>query len=975
MEGKSCLIQFKYKCNINNEEEIRLIGGNEEIGNWNIINAKKLKFDSKENIWVSDNISFPQNNSIEYKYTIFKNNKLIKWEELPNNNNRKINIENRTKLIIFDKENDPNGIIEKSDNYNNKIESEKKENIVNNENKKKEEDDKFKDLNYESFIEDDDNDAKRHSFYGKEYSESEDQVIMVSLYLPYNGVKIDDKFEIQITNDPLYHTLHKLIANSKNVKWFGTIKNQNLLSEEEKTEISTKLKEKNMYLMNYDVELFKKIQKLFTDIFEPIFHYQSFSPNILDEISNFEEYWEAYLKLSELISDQIINYINEHTLIYLHDYPMFLVPSILYSKCAKNCSEEIFQNLSIGLFIHATFPSYENFKKLPYREEILKSIMNCSVIGFHSNDYSRNFLVTSKRLLSINYESTLNGDIAVNYFGRSAMIRVHKVTPEIDYIKEDSSTEEFKKFYDRIKNKYPNKSIFVSVDDMKMLSCVKTKMEGYKKFLEDLGDNISKCVYLLFIRISTDELDKDGKIFQVDESQKEMLEKIDEICKEIKEEYGENVIDVIKEKLSYEERLAVFASSNCLVRTSKQESYSLGVYEYLILKKLFNQENSFSYMLSELSGMTSSLASSVKINPYDYDSVYKGFIQAYQDIYGEKDQKDKLTIDKDFSHVMKSSCKKWLNSFLKDIKNTKLSDENTFYMGVGEGLDFKLMKMNSNFEQLNKDLVMSLYKKSNRRLIFLDYEGTLPSSAPYSKNEEKIAKGYRPNDEILKILEKLCSDDKNIVYIITGRGTNLLTNWFGSVKNLNLAAEHGFIFKNNEKKKWKYIIDEYNNDWINSCADILEPYTERCEGSFLEIKESSIVWQYSDCDQELGKAFANIISNELEKFTKKLNLKVVNGKGYLEIIALGIHKGYFVSYIVKKNFKKNHFPDFILCAGDDTTDEKMFHYLKRKEDNIQNLNKNANLISIIVGKKPSQAKYYVNGPNDIKDLLEDFVKE
>ena len=166
MEGKSCLIQFKYKCNINNEEEIRLIGGNEEIGNWNIINAKKLKFDSKENIWVSDNISFPQNNSIEYKYTIFKNNKLIKWEELPNNNNRKINIENRTKLIIFDKENDPNGIIEKSDNYNNKIESEKKENIVNNENKKKEEDDKFKDLNYESFIEDDDNDAKRHSFYG-----------------------------------------------------------------------------------------------------------------------------------------------------------------------------------------------------------------------------------------------------------------------------------------------------------------------------------------------------------------------------------------------------------------------------------------------------------------------------------------------------------------------------------------------------------------------------------------------------------------------------------------------------------------------------------------------------------------------------------------------------------------------------------------------------------------------------------------
>ena len=127
----------------------------------------------------------------------------------------------------------------------------------------KEDNDKYKELNYESSNEDDDSEAKRHSFHGVEINENEDQVIMVSLYLPFNGVKINDKFEIQITNDPLYHTLDKLIENSKNVKWFGTIKNQNLLSDEEKNEISEQLKAKNMYLMNYDVELFKKIQILY----------------------------------------------------------------------------------------------------------------------------------------------------------------------------------------------------------------------------------------------------------------------------------------------------------------------------------------------------------------------------------------------------------------------------------------------------------------------------------------------------------------------------------------------------------------------------------------------------------------------------------------------------------------------------------------------------------------------------------------
>ncbi len=974
MEGKSCLVLFNYKCNINSGEEIRIIGGHESIGNWNVDRSQKLIYDSSENIWkTEENILLPQNTTIEYKYIVFRDNNLIRWEELPYNQNRKVNPENNLKILIHDKEKDPKGILEKIGNIlpSNNINKEKEE-IP--EIKKKEEDDKYKDLNYESFIEDEDSEAKRHSFHGIELNDNEDQVIMVSLYLPFNGVKINDKFEIQITNDPLYHTLDKLIAKSKNVKWFGTIKNQNLLSEEEKNEISEQLKAKNMYLINYDIELFKKIQKLFIDILEPIFHYQSFSPDILDELSKFDEYWDAYLKLSQQVTDAIINYLNEKTIIFLNDYPMFLVPSFLYSECAKKCSQEIFQNLSIGLFIHTPFPSYENFKKIPCRKEIIESLMNCSVIGFHNYDHSRNFLKTAKRLLSINYESTLSGDIAVNYFGRTAMIRVLKVTPEIDYIKEDSSSEEFKKFYDNIKQKYPNKSIFVSLDDMKMLTSIKTKMEGYKKFLDDLGDNISKCVYLLYIRISTDELDKEGKIFQVDETQKDLLEKIDQLCKEIKEEYGNDVIEVIKEKLSYEERLAVFASSNCLVRTSKQESYSLGIYEFLILKKLFNQENNFSYMLSELSGMTSSLTSSVKINPYDYDSVYKGFIQAYQDIYGEKDEKDKIIVDKDFQHVMKSSCKEWLNSFLKDIKNTKLSDINTFYMGVGEGLNFKLMKINSNFEPLDSKTIVPLYKKSNHRLIFLDYEGTLPSSAP-KDSEEKVAKGYRPKDQILQTLQKLCSDEKNIIYIITGRGTHLLSNWFGSVEKLGLASEHGFMYRintNNPKEKWKRVIEDYDNEWINSCADILEPYTERCEGSYLEIKESSIVWQFSDCDQELGKAFASFITNELERFAKKLNLKVINGKGYLEIIALGINKGYFVSYIVKKCLNEGIVPDFIFCAGDDTTDEKMFHYLKSKEINIKKYSNNANLISVIVGKKPSEAMYYVNGPKDIQELLDEF---
>lgn len=47
----------------------------------------------------------------------------------------------------------------------------------------------------------------------------------------------------------------------------------------------------------------------------------------------------------------------------------------------------------------------------------------------------------------------------------------------------------------------------------------------------------------------------------------------------------------------------------------------------------------------------------------------------------------------------------------------------------------------------------------------------------------------------------------------------------------------------------------------------------------------------------------------------------------------------------------------------------MFSYLNKKKDEILKFNHNANLISITVGKKPSEAEYYVNSPKDVRDLI------
>ena len=276
------------------------------------------------------------------------------------------------------------------------------------------------------------------------------------------------------------------------------------------------------------------------------------------------------------------------------------------------------------------------------------------------------------------------------------------------------------------------------------------------------------------------------------------------------------------------------------------------------------------------------------------------------------------------------------------------------------------MKIDKKFLKIENKYISLNYEKSHNRLIFFDYEGTLPSS------------NNRPTDEIINLLNELTNDKRNKIFIIAEKGKNQVWEWFKEVKNLGLGIEHGFkyIINNPDKKNnnWIKLIRNYNNTWIQNCVSIMTPYTERYEGSFLDIKESSIVWYYTDFDQELGKNLASILTSELYNIINDYNLKIVNGKGYIEVIPYGINKGYFISHILKRQIKKGRIPDFIMCVGDDFSDEKMFNYLSKKENEIKKYCKGVCIYSITVGKKPSKAKYYVNSIKNIKEIINIFVK-
>ena len=123
----------------------------------------------------------------------------------------------------------------------------------------------------------------------------------------------------------------------------------------------------------------------------PLFHY--FNQYVVHDNS----FWEAYKRVNAHFSDIVAKITKEGDIIWIHDYHLMLLPQLLRERLPDS---------TIGYFHHIPFPSFEIFRLLPWRKEILKGLSGADLIGFHTNDYAHHFLASVHRLLG--YEYTLS---------------------------------------------------------------------------------------------------------------------------------------------------------------------------------------------------------------------------------------------------------------------------------------------------------------------------------------------------------------------------------------------------------------------------------------------------------------------------------------------------------------------------------------------------------------------------------------
>lgn len=718
--------------------------------------------------------------------------------------------------------------------------------------------------------------------------------IIVSNRLPVSVAKENGKLVFSPSSGGLATAMSSLDGGQNRlwIGWPGIVSED--LTSAEKAVITKKLRGYGcapVFLTS------KQVQKFYhgyaNDTIWPLFHY-------FQSVANYEnDYWTVYKEVNAVFKKAVMRYAQPDASIWIHDYHLMLLPQLIRTALP---------DATIGFFLHIPFPSYEIFRLLPNRTEILEGLLGANLVGFHTYDYARHFLSSVLRILGV---ENSHGSVIMN----DRVVKADAFPIGIDYprfvraLDEQTTLEEIK----RVEDHYKDKKIILSVDRLDYSKGIMKRLAAFEKFLEQNKSYHKKVVLVIVAVPSRVEV----------EAYKGLREEIEQAIGRVNGAFGTvdwTPISYQFKNLPFEEVVALFAKAHVALVTPLRDGMNVVAKEYVASK----QKEPGVLILSEMAGAIDELPEALRINPNDIDSIVSALKKALK--MPKKDQIARLRSMQ--SRLSRYTVQRWASDFIEQLDRSKRHQAQQSSKLLDAECEAKIIRQ---------------YRKAKNRLLLLDYDGTLRTFA--SSHNPRSA---TPPKSLLKLITDLAKQPNTQVCIISGRTRDALSLWFKGVP-IALAAEHGAWMKyNGEWSQQQVSMHEYKK----TILPVLEHYTERTPGAQIEEKDFALVWHYRNVPVELAHARVASLRYELNTLLANTDLNVHRGAKIIEVKPRNVNKG-----AVAEDLMAIYNSDFILSIGDDYTDEDMFRAIP--ED----------AYSIKVGLGDTNARYQVASVDSALRLL------
>ncbi|KAJ0105658.1 hypothetical protein Patl1_18002 [Pistacia atlantica] len=565
--------------------------------------------------------------------------------------------------------------------------------------------------------------------------------------------------------------------------------------------------------------------------------------------------WRAYISANKKFADNVVELLNaEDDYVWVHDYHLMLVPIFLRRR----------------------------FNRI--------------------------------KMLGLHYESQ-QGHIGLEYLGRTIYIKILHVGIHIGRLESALNHPSSSVKVKEIQEQFKGKKIILGVDDMDIFKGISLKLEAMEQLLQMHPEFWGKLVLIQIVNPARTT----GK--DVEEAKREMYM----MTERINEKYGflgYKPVILIDRPVPLHEKTAYYALAECCFVNAVRDGMNLMPYKYTVcrqgapkldeaLEMASGCPRTSTLVVSEFIGCSPSLSGAIRINPWDVDAVADALHLAISMPEAEK----QLRHEKHYQYIKSHDVAYWAQSFMQDLEQACKDHYSKRCWGMGFGLDCRILFLSPYFRKLSREHIRSVYKRTSRRAIFLDYDGTVV-------HRSSIANP--PSAKFIYHLNCICNDSKNTVFIVSGRGQDSLCKMFSECQNLGIAAEHGYFMRWTRDSKWQISHRAADFAWKNIAEPVMQLYTETTDGSYIETKKTALVWHHQDAASDFGSCQAKELLDHLESVLANEPVVVMRGHDIVEVKPQGVTKGFAAEKVLSSMISNGKVPDFVLCIGDDRSDEDMF---------------------------------------------------
>jgi glucosylglycerol-phosphate synthase len=404
------------------------------------------------------------------------------------------------------------------------------------------------------------------------------------------------------------------------------------------------------------------------EIFYKSFSKEAFWPAIfafVDKVKFNHDHWEHFVRINQRFADKAAMQADAGAIVWIHDYNLWLVPGML---------RQLRPDLTIAFFHHTAFPAANTFNILPWRREIIGSLLQCDYIGFHIPRYVENFVDVVNSLFPSRIREMAN--CAPRFLTYSAAIGVDRMTTalecgqrmvrlganpvgiDVEYIREHLQKPAVTQKIEAMRQEMNGKKMILSAERLDYVKGPLEKILAYEAFLEAHPEYHGKVE---LINICTPPAEG-MKIYD------SMRLELEQAVGRINGRYAKldwTPLRVFFRSVPFDEILVYYAVADIAWITPLRDGLNLVAKEYIAAQG--QQEKKGVLILSEFAGAAVEFPYAVLTNPYDMASLQSCLIQALQMNEEERIRR----MERLYEEVSHFDIHYWASEFLQAVMATR----------------------------------------------------------------------------------------------------------------------------------------------------------------------------------------------------------------------------------------------------------------------------------------------------------------